>query len=94
MLFVHNDNNSNSGQIGQVVAMGGSGKTQDFFLCLYLALHKVGCNYLEPTFQSWGSHLDFTYNQNVSIVNKLFTILSNSNFAHTSLGHLSSLCCA
>jgi hypothetical protein len=29
---VHNDNKSNSGQIAQVVAMGGSGKTQDFFL--------------------------------------------------------------
>ncbi len=33
MLFVHDDNKSNSGQIGQIVAMGGSGKTQDFFLC-------------------------------------------------------------
>jgi hypothetical protein len=32
LLFVHDDNKSNSGQIGQVVAMGGSGKTQDFFL--------------------------------------------------------------
>jgi hypothetical protein len=30
---MHDDNNSNSGQIEQVVAMGGSGKTQDFFLC-------------------------------------------------------------
>jgi hypothetical protein len=30
---VHNDNKSNSGQIGQVVEMGGSGKTQDFLLC-------------------------------------------------------------
>jgi hypothetical protein len=29
---VHDDNKSNSGQIGQVVAMGGSEKTQDFFL--------------------------------------------------------------
>jgi hypothetical protein len=29
---VHDDNKSNSDQIGQVVAMGGSGKTQDFFL--------------------------------------------------------------
>ncbi len=34
LLFVHDDNKSNRGQIGQVVAMGGSGKTQDFFLCL------------------------------------------------------------
>jgi hypothetical protein len=33
LLFVHNNNMSNSGQIGQVVTMGGSGKTQDFFLC-------------------------------------------------------------
>jgi len=33
LLFLHNDNKSNSGQIGQVVAMGGSGKTKDFFLC-------------------------------------------------------------
>ncbi len=33
LLFVHNDNKSNNGQIGQVVAMGGSEKTQDFFLC-------------------------------------------------------------
>jgi hypothetical protein len=32
LLFVHNDNKSNNGQIGQVVAMGGNGKTQDFFL--------------------------------------------------------------
>jgi hypothetical protein len=31
-LFVHDDNKSNSGKIGQVVTMGGSGKTQDFFL--------------------------------------------------------------
>jgi hypothetical protein len=30
---VHNDNKSNSGQIEQVITMGGSGKTQDFFLC-------------------------------------------------------------
>jgi hypothetical protein len=29
---VHNGNKSNSGKIGQVVAMGGSGKNQDFFL--------------------------------------------------------------
>jgi len=29
---VHNHNKSNSGQIGEVVVMGGSGKTQDFFL--------------------------------------------------------------
>jgi len=29
---VHDDNKSNRGQIEQVVAMGGSGKTQDFFL--------------------------------------------------------------
>jgi len=28
---VHDDNKLNSGQIEQVVAMGGSGKTQDFF---------------------------------------------------------------
>jgi hypothetical protein len=33
LLFVHDGNKLNSGQIGQVVAMGGSGKTQDFFLC-------------------------------------------------------------
>jgi hypothetical protein len=33
LLFVQDDNKSNSDQIGQVVAMGGSGKTQDFFLC-------------------------------------------------------------
>jgi hypothetical protein len=32
LLFMHDDNKSNSGQIGQVVAMGGSGKTQKFFL--------------------------------------------------------------
>jgi hypothetical protein len=30
---VHDDNKSNSGKIGQVVGMGGSEKTQDFFLC-------------------------------------------------------------
>jgi hypothetical protein len=34
LLFVHDDNKSNSGQIGQVVAMGGIEKTQDFFLWL------------------------------------------------------------
>ncbi len=27
LLFVHDDNKSNNGQIGQVVATGGSGKT-------------------------------------------------------------------
>jgi hypothetical protein len=27
LLFVHDDNKSNNGQIGQVVTMGGSGKT-------------------------------------------------------------------
>jgi hypothetical protein len=27
---VHNDNKSYSGKIGQIVVMGGSGKTQDF----------------------------------------------------------------
>ncbi len=32
LLFVHDDNKSNSVQIGQVVPMGGSVKTQDFFL--------------------------------------------------------------
>jgi hypothetical protein len=29
---MHDDNKSNNGQIEQVVAMGGSGKTQYFFL--------------------------------------------------------------
>jgi len=29
---VHDGSKSNSDQIGQVVAMGGSGKTQDYFL--------------------------------------------------------------
>jgi hypothetical protein len=32
LLFVHDDNKSNNGQIEEIVAMGGSGKTQDFFL--------------------------------------------------------------
>jgi hypothetical protein len=32
---VHDDNKSNSGQIGQVVVMGGSEKTQDFFLWMF-----------------------------------------------------------
>ncbi len=32
LLFVHDDNKSNGGQIEQIVAMGGSGKTQYFFL--------------------------------------------------------------
>jgi len=27
LLFMHDDNKSNNGQLGQVVAMGGSGKT-------------------------------------------------------------------
>jgi hypothetical protein len=36
LLFVHDDNKSNSGKIGQVVAMGGNEKTQDFFLCMSL----------------------------------------------------------
>jgi hypothetical protein len=33
LLIVHNDNKLNSGQIGQVIVVGGGGKTQDFFLC-------------------------------------------------------------
>jgi hypothetical protein len=36
LLFVRDDNKSNSGQIGQVVAMGGSEKTQYFFLWMSL----------------------------------------------------------
>jgi hypothetical protein len=40
LLFVHDDNKSNNGQIGQVVAMGGNGKTQDFFLWLLLGFPK------------------------------------------------------
>jgi hypothetical protein len=44
LLFVHDDNKLNSGQIGQVVAMGGSEKTQDFFLCYYTML--IIINYL------------------------------------------------
>ncbi len=44
LLFVHDDNKLNSGQIGQVVAMGGSEKTQDFFLCYYVML--IFINYL------------------------------------------------
>jgi hypothetical protein len=47
MLFVDDDNNSNSGQIGQIVAIGDSGKTQDFFLCNKLknrfTTHLDGC---------------------------------------------------
>jgi hypothetical protein len=35
---VHDDNKSNSGQIGQVVVMGGSEKTQDFFLWMFLKM--------------------------------------------------------
>jgi len=31
---VHDGNKSNNGKIGEVVAMGGSEKTQDFFLCI------------------------------------------------------------
>ncbi len=31
---MHDDNKSNSGKIGQVVVIGGSGKTQIFFLCI------------------------------------------------------------
>jgi hypothetical protein len=30
LLFVHDDNKSNNGQIGQAIEMGGSEKTQDF----------------------------------------------------------------
>jgi len=33
LLFMHNDNKSNSGQIRQVITVGGSGNTQYFFLC-------------------------------------------------------------
>ncbi len=36
LLFVHDDNKSNSVQIGQVVPMGGSVKTQDFFLWSFI----------------------------------------------------------
>jgi hypothetical protein len=32
LLFEHDDNRSNNVQIGQVIATGGSGKTQDLFL--------------------------------------------------------------
>jgi hypothetical protein len=35
MLFVHDDNKWNSGQIEQVVIMSGSEKTQGFFLWFY-----------------------------------------------------------
>jgi hypothetical protein len=35
---VHDDNKSNNGQIGQVVAMGGNGKTQRFFLVIVTAI--------------------------------------------------------
>jgi hypothetical protein len=35
---VHDDNKSNNGQIGQVVAMRGSGKTEDFFLWVSLII--------------------------------------------------------
>jgi hypothetical protein len=34
LLFVHDNNKSNDGQIEQVVPMGGNFFTQDFFLCL------------------------------------------------------------
>jgi hypothetical protein len=33
LLFVHDDNKSNNGQIGQIVVIDDSEKTQDFFLC-------------------------------------------------------------
>jgi len=33
LLFVHYNNKLNNSQIQQIIAMGGSGKTQDFFLC-------------------------------------------------------------
>jgi hypothetical protein len=36
LLIVHNDNKSNNGQIGQVVVVAGSGKTQDFFLMVQI----------------------------------------------------------
>jgi hypothetical protein len=36
--FVHDDNKSNNGQIGQVVTMGGSEKPQDFFLWVSLII--------------------------------------------------------
>jgi hypothetical protein len=32
---------SNNGQIGQVVAMGGSEKAQDFFLCLFHPFYEL-----------------------------------------------------
>jgi len=44
MEIVHDDNKLNSGQIGQVIAMGGSEKTQDLFLCYYTML--IIINYL------------------------------------------------
>ncbi len=33
LLFMHYDNKSNSGQIRQVITMGGSGNAQYFFVC-------------------------------------------------------------
>jgi hypothetical protein len=44
MEIVHDDNKLNSGQIGQVVAMGGSEKTQDLFLCYYTMLIIINYN--------------------------------------------------
>jgi hypothetical protein len=34
LLFVHDDNKSNNGQIGQVIPMGSTRKNQDFYLGL------------------------------------------------------------
>jgi hypothetical protein len=49
---VHDDNKLNSGQIGQVVAMGGSEKTQDFFLCYYIMLTIIN-NLLTLSMGNW-----------------------------------------
>jgi len=43
---MHDDNKSNNRQIGQIVPMGGSGKTKYFFLCTYLLPTYLSTYYL------------------------------------------------
>ncbi len=52
MLFVHDDNKSNNGQIGQVTPIGGIGKTQNFFLWIAPKTSIVTNDKLEATFNN------------------------------------------
>jgi hypothetical protein len=84
---VHNDNKSNNGQIGQVVAMGGSGKTQDSFCdCSSKCHNELLCTFIyvalciyESIIQSMSSNPWFngcSLNSSQIVIKNMYTILS------------------